>query len=334
MVLPSDLKFGSFSLQTVWLFVLLGVLYFVFIVWYEAKRDGFSTEKILDVTFTTLGLSGLAWYLLIKFFDRLQVYYYDSIFLKLDQTLFSILLILSMNIVIWQFLSKRWHWSFYRLTDVFSLGAGYFLVIYSVGSYLTTGKAYYVMLLFLLVIIHNKLFRYRGYLIFSGVSFSLLILTLVGVGLIAYHPKGYLLLYTAFIIISLVNLYFRRKTSMPTRSFPKEFLDFISDKLKKKEKRLKEQDKILTEEDPYLQEGRADGNSEIMDEAILEDAQKELTDVKKKGIEAMLVQVKRALSFIKTGKYGVCEICGKPIDKARLQIFPEATRCLECSQRS
>lgn len=121
---------------------------------------------------------------------------------------------------------------------------------------------------------------------------------------------------------------------MPAKTFPKEFLDFVTDLLKKKEKRLREEERILTEEDPYLQSGRAEGNAEAMDEAILEDMPKEISDVKKSGIEKMRAQVKKALYFLKIGKYGTCEVCGKPIDKARLQIFPEATRCLECSKRS
>jgi DnaK suppressor protein len=47
----------------------------------------------------------------------------------------------------------------------------------------------------------------------------------------------------------------------------------------------------------------------------------------------ILGQVERALRTIETGTYGVCESCGKPIGKARLQAFPRATLCLACKQR-
>jgi DnaK suppressor protein len=47
----------------------------------------------------------------------------------------------------------------------------------------------------------------------------------------------------------------------------------------------------------------------------------------------ILGQVERALRTIETGSYGVCESCGKPIGKARLQAFPRATLCLACKQR-
>ena len=46
----------------------------------------------------------------------------------------------------------------------------------------------------------------------------------------------------------------------------------------------------------------------------------------------MLLQVHHALGRITDGTYGVCESCGKPIGKYRLQAFPRATLCLVCKQ--
>jgi DnaK suppressor protein len=47
----------------------------------------------------------------------------------------------------------------------------------------------------------------------------------------------------------------------------------------------------------------------------------------------LLAQTQRVLSKIDDGSYGVCESCGKPIGKARLQAFPRATLCVACKQR-
>ena len=47
----------------------------------------------------------------------------------------------------------------------------------------------------------------------------------------------------------------------------------------------------------------------------------------------LLDQTEHALARIDAGTYGVCESCGKPIGKARLQAFPRATLCVECKQR-
>lgn len=47
----------------------------------------------------------------------------------------------------------------------------------------------------------------------------------------------------------------------------------------------------------------------------------------------MYEQTARALARIAAGTYGVCESCGNPIGKRRLQAFPRATLCLSCKQR-
>ena len=47
----------------------------------------------------------------------------------------------------------------------------------------------------------------------------------------------------------------------------------------------------------------------------------------------LLAQNERALARIEAGTYGVCESCGEPIGKARLQAFPRATLCVACKQR-
>ena len=47
----------------------------------------------------------------------------------------------------------------------------------------------------------------------------------------------------------------------------------------------------------------------------------------------LLLQVEHALVRISDGSYGTCESCGQPIGKARLQVFPRATLCVNCKQR-
>jgi RNA polymerase-binding protein DksA len=46
----------------------------------------------------------------------------------------------------------------------------------------------------------------------------------------------------------------------------------------------------------------------------------------------LLEQNQRALARLNDGTYGVCERCGKPIGKLRLQAFPRATLCVSCKQ--
>ncbi|MFC8129227.1 TraR/DksA family transcriptional regulator [Streptomyces sp. NPDC057302] len=47
----------------------------------------------------------------------------------------------------------------------------------------------------------------------------------------------------------------------------------------------------------------------------------------------MLEQTERALERLDAGTYGICENCGNPIGKARMQAFPRATLCMDCKQK-
>jgi DnaK suppressor protein len=48
----------------------------------------------------------------------------------------------------------------------------------------------------------------------------------------------------------------------------------------------------------------------------------------------LLEQSVQALRLFDEGNYGVCEVCGGPIGKGRLQAFPRATMCVACKQRA
>ncbi|MGP8051458.1 MAG: TraR/DksA family transcriptional regulator [Desulfobaccales bacterium] len=47
-----------------------------------------------------------------------------------------------------------------------------------------------------------------------------------------------------------------------------------------------------------------------------------------------LEAIEEALQRLETGSYGLCEVCGQPIEPRRLEIMPEAPLCRGCmSQR-
>ena len=55
---------------------------------------------------------------------------------------------------------------------------------------------------------------------------------------------------------------------------------------------------------------------------------------------ALIRNLKRTLELVNaarkrlvTGTYGHCESCGNPIDRARLEALPYATRCVKCQTR-
>jgi DnaK suppressor protein len=49
-----------------------------------------------------------------------------------------------------------------------------------------------------------------------------------------------------------------------------------------------------------------------------------------RGIKEQLTAMERALAKIEAGTYGKCDVCGKPIEPARLEALPHARRCMSC----
>jgi RNA polymerase-binding transcription factor DksA len=48
------------------------------------------------------------------------------------------------------------------------------------------------------------------------------------------------------------------------------------------------------------------------------------------GIEALLAQTEHVLARLELGLHGVCEHCGRTIDRSRLAAYPRATLCADC----
>ena len=61
--------------------------------------------------------------------------------------------------------------------------------------------------------------------------------------------------------------------------------------------------------------------------------QREHTLVLTQNARDLLEFSEKALAKIEDGTFGVCESCGEPVGKARLQAFPRATLCVTCKQR-
>lgn len=49
-----------------------------------------------------------------------------------------------------------------------------------------------------------------------------------------------------------------------------------------------------------------------------------------KRLTDALVDVEHALKKYEAGTYGICDLCSKPIEPARLEALPQASLCLEC----
>ncbi len=52
-----------------------------------------------------------------------------------------------------------------------------------------------------------------------------------------------------------------------------------------------------------------------------------------KNTRRKLETIKHALYHAEQGTYGICEVCGQPINPERLEIFPQATLCVSCKTK-
>jgi DnaK suppressor protein len=50
------------------------------------------------------------------------------------------------------------------------------------------------------------------------------------------------------------------------------------------------------------------------------------------NLQDLMQRIDKALARIDEGSYGLCERCGRPIEKARLKALPYASLCLEDKQ--
>ncbi|MBI4260602.1 MAG: TraR/DksA C4-type zinc finger protein [Actinobacteria bacterium] len=50
------------------------------------------------------------------------------------------------------------------------------------------------------------------------------------------------------------------------------------------------------------------------------------------NVRDLLEKIRRALSRMDAGTYGICERCGRPIEKARIKALPYANLCIKDAQ--
>jgi len=104
--------------------------------------------------------------------------------------------------------------------------------------------------------------------------------------------------------------------------------------------RLKSERKHLTEELAQLKasarplgerrEGSPFGKRE---EEATETFELEKRLALEKRLIDQLAEVDHALSKVKEGTYGSCDVCGQTIDPARLEALPQANLCLSCKAK-
>ena len=114
--------------------------------------------------------------------------------------------------------------------------------------------------------------------------------------------------------------------------FPAKVLRPIYNYLKLVQKRLERKKKDLKSEDPFSDPSRVNDNA-ATDADAAEISGHDRVEALRQEVDRRLIQVRKALTKIKIGKYGSCENCGRLIDTDRLSVNPTAELCMKCERK-
>jgi len=114
--------------------------------------------------------------------------------------------------------------------------------------------------------------------------------------------------------------------------FPLKILLPLKNRLKNEEVKLKKRKKDLEAEDPFSNVDRINDNAAVDTEAAEEAGHDRITALKFE-IDKTLIRVRKTLTRIKVGKYGMCEKCKKLINTDRLAIDATAVNCIKCANK-
>ncbi len=113
--------------------------------------------------------------------------------------------------------------------------------------------------------------------------------------------------------------------------FPSAILKPLVAYLKGEQKKLKETKKNLKKVDPF-EVGNRDADNSV-DSDVAENVEHDRAYAMRLQVTKSLIAVRKTLTRIKLGKYGICASCGKMIDTDRLAVSPTAEYCMECAQK-
>lgn len=113
--------------------------------------------------------------------------------------------------------------------------------------------------------------------------------------------------------------------------FPANILEPIGNFLRQEIDKLSRRQKELKEVDPFNDTRRLNDNAASDTEAQEQIGHEQVMALKEQ-VDRKLIQLRKALTRVRVGKYGVCEKCKKMIDTDRLMVMPEATLCADCAK--
>ena len=107
----------------------------------------------------------------------------------------------------------------------------------------------------------------------------------------------------------------------------------LYEKLKKEKTQMSEKlDQLIADAQPQAggREGSPFGKREEEAEGALELEKRMALEER---LRASFTEIEHALQKYEAGTYGLCDLCGKAIEQARLEALPQASLCLSCKAR-
>ena len=123
-----------------------------------------------------------------------------------------------------------------------------------------------------------------------------------------------------------------QKTKPSVLRYPWEVLEPVRKYLVDRLADLERKKKSVLKADPFEDKSRLYDNAAIDADAAEQVGHMQASAIKQ-ALDRSIIQVRKAMTMVRLGKYGVCENCGKMIDTDRLMIMPEATLCVDCEKK-
>ena len=109
--------------------------------------------------------------------------------------------------------------------------------------------------------------------------------------------------------------------------------DELHQRLKQERERLTRELEQLRASAPPIGEMREGSPYGKKEEGAVETFELEKRLALEKRTRESLAEVERALQKFENGTYGVCDMCGQPIGRERLEVLPQVALCLSCKMR-
>ncbi|KKU88190.1 MAG: Transcriptional regulator, TraR/DksA family [Candidatus Beckwithbacteria bacterium GW2011_GWC2_47_9] len=114
--------------------------------------------------------------------------------------------------------------------------------------------------------------------------------------------------------------------------FPTKILQPLKKQLQVEEVKLEKRRQDLEAEDPFNDDDRLTNNAAVDTDAAEEFGHDRVAALKLE-VDKTLINIRKTLTRIKVGRFGLCENCHEMIDTDRLAIDPTVSLCIRCAAK-